>query len=994
MTPARLQTIEEIFLAALDQEHAQVSAFLDTACGGDADLRREVEVLLASDQRAGRFIEKSTVGLATKVIQNREADSLVGQTIGHYKISEAIGTGGMGDVYLATDIIAGRKAALKLLPLRFTGDAERLKRFQQEARAVVGLNHPNILTVYEIGEDHSVHYIASELIEGETLRERLARGPMQLSEAVDVAIQVASALAAAHQTAIVHRDIKPENIMLRPDGYVKVLYFGIAKLAERDVPVTTPRDEALLLVETNLGSILGTVRYMSTEQAYGAPVDKSTDIWSLGVVLYEMVTGHVPFTGDTPGEVMSAIPEKEPPPLTRYVANAPAELQQIINKTLRKDREERYHSAHELLEALKGLRHKLEVEAELQPSSATPSWLHWTESPTALVLGLLVAAMAVAVPFYWHRNLTTSSPPEKSIAVLPFLDLSETKDQEYFCDGISEEILHALAKVDGLHVVGRTSSFSFKGKSVNTREVGKKLNVANVLEGSLRRENNRVRVTAELISASSGFHLWTETYDRKLEGMFALQDEITRAIVDALKIKLAVSLPAQPQRNTEVYDLYLQGLYFSNKSSEKDLRRSLSFFQRAVEKDPTFSRAWTGIANVWYFLADVYVKPLDAYPASKEAALKAIALDERDAEAHCYLSEAKRVLDWDLAGADAELKRALQLDPNSAPAHLFSGLHLLFRGELKDGIRLVFAAQTLDPVSPIASYVATAAYLANDRVDDAVVEGQRTLQLDPSYFYLDSVLAAAYREKGNFDEAIALYTKAEEATHLPSSGLAITYTRMGREVEAQNILAQLLQAREKRYVSAPLIAAVAVALGDKEGAFRELERAYAEHSGVLQWIAFLPEFRSLHSDTRFPDLLRRINAPQDTVLKITETTLSQIADPNAQTHLTLKVGVKPRPGTENGHVVRIKVDFYDLTKDNRLKLTNAKVSYNWISSGRDWTDPTPKYLSATYTRPKSKLPSPDGRRFGGFVVYVYFDGQLQDSRASPPELLTIHSSQN
>jgi eukaryotic-like serine/threonine-protein kinase len=994
MTPARFQTIEEIFLAALEQEPEQVSAFLDKACEGDAVLRRQVEALLASDRRAGRFIETSPVGLATQIIEKSQAKLLIGQTIGHYKISKLISTGGMGEVYLATDVTAGRKAALKLLPIRFTGDAPRLKRFQQEAHAVVGLNHPNILTVYEIGEDHSIHYIASELIEGETLRQRLTRGPMQMGEAVDVAIQVASALAAAHNAGIVHRDVKPENIMLRPDGYVKVLDFGIAKLAEQEVPATMPTDEALSLVETNLGSILGTAHYMSPEQAYGAPVDKSTDIWSLGVLLYEMVTGNASFTGETPREVMSAILEKEPPPLTTYVAHAPVELQQIINRTLRKDREERYHSARELLEALKGLRHKLEVEAELQPSAATPSWLRWIRSPTALVLGLLVAAIAVAVPFYWHRNVTTSSPPEKSIAVLPFLDLSETKDQEYFCDGMSEEIINALAKVDGLRVVSRTSSFSFKGKSTGVSEIGKKLNVENVLEGSLRREGNRVRVTAELINARSGFHLWTETYDRELAGVFAMQDEITRSIVDALKIKLAVSLPAHEHRNTEVYDLYLQGLYFSNKSSEEDLRSALSFFQRAVEKDPTFSRAWTGIAKVWYFLADVYLKPLEAYPLSREAAIKAIELDEKDAEAHCYLSEAKRVLDWDLAGADAELKRALQLDPNSAPGHLFSGLHPLFRGELKDGLRLILEAQKLDPVSPITSYVATAAYLANDRVDDAVVEGQRTLQLDPNYFYLDSILAAAYREKGNFDEAIALYTKAQDATHLPSSGLAITYTRMGREIEAQNILAQLLQAREKRYISAPLIAAVAVALGDKEGAFRELERAYAEHSGILQWIAFLPEFRALHSDARFPDLVRRIGASQDTILAITETTLSETVDPNAQSHLTLKVGVRPRPGTQNGHVVRIKVDFYDLTKDNRLTRTNARVSYNWLSSGRDWTDPTPKFLAATYVRPKGKLPSPDERRFGGFVVCVYFDGQLQDSLASPPELLTIHSSQN
>src|SRR5438309_7934613 len=323
MTPARFQTIEEIYRAALDQEPDQISAFLETACEGDEVLRRKVEGLLTSRERAGSFIETSAVSLATKIMQNGQADLLVGRTIGHYKLSESIGTGGMGDVYLATDVTAGRKAALKLLPTRFTGDAERLKRFQQEAHAVVALNHPNILTVYEIGEDHSIHYIASELIEGETLRERLAHGRMQLSEAVDVASQVASALAAAHEAGIVHRDIKPENIMLRPDGYVKVLDFGIAKLAEREVPVTTPTDEALLLVETNLGSILGTVRYMSPEQAYGTQVDKGTDIWTLGVVLYEMVTGHAPFTGETPGEAMSSSLEMEPPPRTRYVAHTP-----------------------------------------------------------------------------------------------------------------------------------------------------------------------------------------------------------------------------------------------------------------------------------------------------------------------------------------------------------------------------------------------------------------------------------------------------------------------------------------------------------------------------------------------------------------------------------------------------------------------------------------------------------------------------------------------
>jgi len=983
MTPARLQTVEEIFHAALDHEPDQVGAFLDTACEGDEVLRRKVEALLASHQRAGSFIETTVAGIATRIIENEQADLLVGQTIGHYKISKRIGSGGMGEVYLATDITAGREAALKLLPTRFTSDAERLKRFQQEERALVGLNHPNILTVYEIGEDHSTHYIASELIEGETLRQRLMRGRMEVGEAVDVAIQVASALAAAHETGIVHRDIKPENIMLRPDGYVKVLDFGIAKLAEQEVPVTMAEKEALLLVETNLGSILGTVRYMSPEQAYGAPVDKGTDIWSLGVVLYEMLTGHAPFSGETPGEAMSSILEMEPPPLTSYVAHTPAELQQIISKTLRKDRKERYQSAHELLEALKDLRHKLEFKAELKRSTAAPK----------LAAFIALAAIVVGAFFALRMSRHTAVPlppfPEKSIAVLPFLDLSQAKDQEYFCDGMSEEILDALAKIDGLRVVARTSSFAFKGKNPDVSDLGKKLNVENVVEGSVRRDGNRVRISAQLINARNGLQLWSETYERELQGVFALQDEIARAIVDALKIKLAVLLPAREQHNTEAYDLYLQGLYFSNKGSEEDLRRALSFFQRAVEKDPTFARAWTGIAKVWYFLADVYVKPLDAYPASKEAALKAIALDEKDAEAHCYLSESKRVLDWDLAAADAELKRALQLDPNSAPAHFFLALLPLFRGEVKEGLGLVLEAEKLDPLSPIISYVATAAYLADKRIDEAIIAGQRTQRLDPHYFYLDSNLAAAYREQGNFAEAIALYTKAQEEQRFPSSGLAITYARMGQQAQAKKILDQLLQERQTRYVSAQTIAAVYVAFGEKEEAFRWLERAAAEHCGTLQWIAFLPEFGALRSDARFPQLLRRIGVAHGSILAITETTLTANDDPNAQAHFTLKVGVKPRPGTQNGHVVRIKVDFYDRTRDNKMKPTNARTGYSWLTAADDWTDATPKFLAATYVRPKTKSPSPDGRQYGGFIVRVYFDGQLQDVRATTPELLTL-----
>src|SRR2546423_10816072 len=374
-----------------------------------------------------------------------------GTHFGRYEIRSPIGAGGMGEVYLAHDAQLDRPVAPKLLPSDVTQDADRLRRFQQEARATSALNHPNILTIYEIGEADGTHFIATEFIDGETLRARLTRARMNVDEVLDISLQVASALAAAHEGGIVHRDIKPENIMIRPDGYVKVLDFGVAKLAEQEAPATMPKDEALLLVETNLGSILGTVRYMSPEQAFGAPVDERTDIWSLGVVLYEMVTRHAPFTGDTSREVMTSILEKEPPPLTSYNRQTPPELQQIIDKTLRKDRDERYPSVHGLLDALKNFRRKLEAEFE---RAAAPLWLRWARSPATLVLVLTIAALALALPFYWHRS-PMSSIPEKSIAVLPLVNSTGDPANEYFSDGMTEEIITALTKIEGLRVAAR-----------------------------------------------------------------------------------------------------------------------------------------------------------------------------------------------------------------------------------------------------------------------------------------------------------------------------------------------------------------------------------------------------------------------------------------------------------------------------------------------------------------------------------------------------------
>ncbi len=755
MTPARLPTIEEIFHAALDQEPDQVGAFLNVACEGDEVLRRKVEALLTSHQRAGAFIETPVAGIATRIIENGQADLLVGRTIGHYKISKRIGTGGMGDVYLATDMTAGRKAALKLLPTRFTSDAERLKRFQQEARALVGLNHPNILTVYEIGEDHSTHYIASELIEGETLRQRLLRGRMELSEAVDVAIQVASALAAAHDSGIVHRDIKPENIMLRPDGYVKVLDFGIAKLAEQELPMTMPKDEALLLVETNLGSILGTVRYMSPEQAYGAPVDKGTDIWSLGVVLYEMITGRVPFTGETPGEAMSSILETEPPPLTSYVAQIPTELQQIISKALRKDREERYQSAHELLEALKDLHRKMEFKAEWKRSTAAPSWLRWTRSPIALVLVFLVGALALALPFYWHRNPSRSSIPEKSIAVLPFENFSDNKENSYFAAGIQDDVLTNLAQIHDLKVISRTSVMAYqKSGGRNIREIGRTLGVANVLEGSVRGTGNRVLVNVQLIDARNDRHIWAERYDRAVADSIGLQGELATQIAACLKAKLVpeemARFAAKPTTNSEAYVLYLTAL-------GRDAIEAEQLYVQATTLDPTFALAY-----------------------ARASLLNSEISSNGDDRAR-------------KAKARAQAEEALRLSPTLGEAHMALGLCLYWGEQKYDAALKEFqvAAATSPNNADLYNYIG-GIYRRQGRWRDSVASFERALSLDPRNCNIAFFAGNNHLFLRNWLAATACYNRALEIAPdlvFPKIGLAyLEVFRNGNPAAGRKIL--------------------------------------------------------------------------------------------------------------------------------------------------------------------------------------------------------------
>src|SRR5437899_835066 len=460
-----------------------------------------------------------------------------------------------------------------------------------------------------------------------------------------------------------------------------------------------------------------------------------------------------------------------------------------------------------------------------------------------------------------------ASSPEKSIAVFPFNDLSAAKDHAYFGEGIAEELLGALAKVDGLRVAARRSSFWFKDKEAELSEIATKLNVEHVLEGSVRRDGNRVRITAELIDACDGFTIWSETYEREMHGIFALQDEITRSIVDTLKLKLAIS-PSAPPRSTDAYDDYLHGLFYSDKSTEEALRRSLEFFERALEKDPQFSRSWTGIAKSWLWLADAHAPPLEAYPKVREAAVRALQVNDEEAEAHVYLAEAKRVLDWDLDGAEVEFKRAAEIEPNSTPSNYFIAALYAARGDRDKALAYLRRTAKIDPESLWVSNFACELYRYFGLADEAIAAGERALQLDPTFVYGEPLLAALYREMGRFDDAIALYKKAQRISGRPAFGLAITYARLNRRKEAQETLEAAVASRGS-YTPGDAIAHVHVVLQAHDDAIRELERAYEEHSSSLHFIGIAPEFAPLREDKRFVSIVRKIGLEPQRVFAVT-----------------------------------------------------------------------------------------------------------------------------
>ncbi len=607
MNAERWKQVNDLFQSAVKRAPDERAAFLDKACQGDEGLRREVGSLLTSHERSENFIELPAYQVAPELVTNDRPGALVGKLIGHYRIESLIGVGGMGEVYLARDERLGRKAALKLLPGNLTTDETQLSRFKNEARSASALNHPNILTVYEIGAEGNHQFIATEFIEGITLRASIARGRINPHAALDIAMQVASALAAAHEAGVVHRDIKPENIMLRPDGYAKVLDFGIAKLTEQRLASNDHTGETTAALQTRQGLVLGTARYMSPEQARGQKLDARSDIWSLGVVLYEMVGGSPPFRGETPSDCIASILTTEPPPLSGVLPDVPPQLESILQKALRKKSDERYQTIKEMLADLRILKGKLETESSLPQTKARAESIvsKITRHKRGVLLTLAVAILAAAAFAYSFFFVAPApSPNEKSIAVLPFENRSEDKSNAYFTEGVQDEILTRLSKIGDLKVISRTSTQRYKNTSQNLSEIANQLGVANLLEGSVQKTNDQVRVNVQLIRAANDSHLWAETFDRRLTDIFSVESEVARAIADQLRAKLTGQeeqvIAARPTNNPEAYDAYLRGLAYTLKTrnSPANFLGAQKYLKEAVRLDPKFALSWALLSYV------------------------------------------------------------------------------------------------------------------------------------------------------------------------------------------------------------------------------------------------------------------------------------------------------------------------------------------------------------------------------------------------------------
>jgi eukaryotic-like serine/threonine-protein kinase len=911
MTPERRQLVDHLLQAALEKPVAERGTFLQQACADDEDLLLELRTRIAAQTDGADLQEVPTAALTSEMLEANTGELLRGRMLGRYELQSALGHGGMGTVFQAQDTQLGRPIALKILPRRFTSNPERVRRFRQEARAISALNHPNILTIHEIGEaplaEGEVHFLATELVEGRTLRARLNDGGLTLGEALDIATQTAGALAAAHQAGIIHRDIKPENIMVRPDGLVKVLDFGLAKLTGKQAKTSTAA-ASYSTVQTNPGMVMGTISYMSPEQARGLEVDARSDIFSLGVVLYEMLTGRPPFAGATTGDVLVSILDREPPPLVRLWPQAPVTLQRIVTRALVKESAGRYQQASELQAELKELQQELELAARLRREGKTPTGdavslnmrvgqdaelaegkarqqallttqvgAHPTNKSRRLLTQLLkpgksvvvaVALLAVVliVAVLSRRWFMPPAETLHTIAVLPFVNQSADPQLDYLSDGLTESLMQSLQQLPGLRVMARGTVFTYKGREVDPRQVGQALTgVRSVVTGRIQRLGDQLIINVELADTRDGTRLWSARHQRSLTELIALQTELARALSAQLSAQNTTAQPTGKGRynytaNTEAYQKYLQGRHHYNQATYEEGMTALDYYQQAIALDPGYALAYAGIADIYADFSSRYMLPSEAIPLARQAALKALSLDSELAEAHHALAVVKCWGDWDWSGAEQEFKQALTLNPNLATTRAIYANVLAFQRRFVEANHQLEQARQLDPLSSLVHEMLVWERYFERRYDEALAESDKLLNLDPTYFRVYGHICFIYEQKGQLSAAIAAGQTGLAIRR--SAGLLTTlaylYARAGQPVESRKLMKELEAMSRQNWVSPVLFAKIHLGLGEPDLAFRRLQEAYDAHSEFLAPLTVDPVFDPIRTDPRFITLMRNV----------------------------------------------------------------------------------------------------------------------------------------
>jgi TolB-like protein/Flp pilus assembly protein TadD len=797
---------------------------------------------------------------------------MIGETVSHYRILEKLGEGGMGEVFVAEDTRLGRKVALKFLPASFSRDLIAVERFRREARAASALNHPNICTVYDIGEHNGRPFISMELLEGVSLRERIAQGGFRVEQLVEFALQMVDALDAAHSKGIIHRDLKPPNLFITSRGQLKILDFGLAKHAHE--PKDTDSNRSWMdsrttdsIDLTTPGAALGTVAYMSPEQARGEETGVQSDLFSVGAVLYEMTTGRPAFTGKTSAVIYDAILNRYPQLPSAINGDVPPELDRIIMKLIEKDTELRYETAASVRVDLRRLRR--DAESGARSSAGFGAGVRGGLLRKLVMAAVIVALLALVVWFGLDRRnaMLSNNVSIRSLAVLPLENLSGNADQDYLADGLTEALIGDLAQLKGLRVVSRTSVMRYRGANKALPEIARELNVEAVVEGSVIRSGERLRVTAQLVHAATDRHLWAETYDRQFSDILSVQSEVAQAIAAQVRVNLSEQDRTRLQRrgpvNTDAHEAYLRGRRALQRFTPESLRHGLEYFRRAVELDPDLAAGYSGIADAYTSLGVLnLVSPEEAFPQALNAANRALGLDGSLSEAHVSLGYASFLYGWKFEEAREHFRHALELNPNSPEAHRGQSLYLGAMGRAAEAVEAARTAVALDPLSPYFHTNLVFVLLLAGQTDEAIAAGEKVIAMDPAHPGGHSLLGMAYETKGEYAKAVSEYEKTTALSPIVSAtlGRLSAVALAGKKAEARVALAQLLRGDEG--VQNPIsVAQVYASLGDRDRAFEWLERAEKRRQGGLVYLRSNPRFALLRDDPRFAKMAKRIGLP-------------------------------------------------------------------------------------------------------------------------------------